>query len=270
MKQTIKLMTLLSLMTIYSCSKSQNFKEFSADTAVNQDLLKEEPTQSRNEILIVERKIIKEGEISFETANAKATKLLILNAVSDYKGYISNDKSFDYKDKIEYKITIRIPSDNFDLLLNKISESAEKLDNKTINALDVTEEFIDIEARLKTKKELENRYTELLKQAKKVEELLSIEREIGSLRTEIESIEGRLKYMKDKISFSTLTVTFYEKTSSAFGFKSKFGLAIKNGWSNLLWFLIGLTNLWPFFLIGLTVFLIIIQYNKIKIKKNAP
>jgi hypothetical protein len=66
-----------------------------------------------------------------------------------------------------------------------------------------------------------------LKQANKVEEIVAIEKEIGNLRTDIESIEGRLKYLKDKVSYSTLNVVFYERTSSPFGFNSKFDMQFK-------------------------------------------
>ncbi|MDR2691715.1 MAG: DUF4349 domain-containing protein [Dysgonamonadaceae bacterium] len=115
----------------------------------------------------------------------------------------------------------------FELLLDRIAQNAKKLDSKNITVSDLTEEFIDIEARIKTKKELENRYKELLKQANKVEEIVAIEKEIGNLRTDIESIEGRLKYLKDKVSYSTLNVVFYERTSSPFGFNSKFDMQFK-------------------------------------------
>ncbi len=74
---------------------------------------------------------------------------------------------------------------------------------------------------------------------------------MGTLQTEIESMEGRLKYLKDKVSYRTLTVTFYETSQGNFGFGSKMGKAIKNGWTNLLWFFLGLANLWPFLILGL-------------------
>ena len=73
-----------------------------------------------------------------------------------------------------------------------------------IDSQDVTEEYIDITARLKTKKELEARYLELLKKANKVEEIVSIEKEIGNLRSDIESIEGRLRYINNAVAYSTL------------------------------------------------------------------
>ena len=201
------------------------------------------------------------------TADIKKTKILILQTVQELNGYISNDNAYDYSDRIEHRLTIRVPADKFDSLLEKISESVDKLDNKNVDVLDVTEEYIDIEARIQTKKDLQNRYRELLKQATKLEEILNIEKEIGNLQTEIESVEGRMKYLKDKISFSTLTVTYYQKTTSAFGFSSKLFDGIKNGWDVFLWFIIGLSNHWVFIFVAIvTIYLIRLRRKK---KKNV-
>jgi hypothetical protein len=103
---------------------------------------------------------------------------------------------------------------------------------------------------MKTKKEIESRYKELLSQAKDVEDILSIEKEIGTLRTDIESVEGRMQYLQNQVAFSSLTVEFYQKTSSAFHFSSKAGQAIVMGWKWLLAFIIFLVHLWPFIIIG--------------------
>jgi len=73
-----------------------------------------------------------------------------------------------------------------------------------------------------------------------------------------------LRYLKDKVSFSTLRVVFYEKTGSAFGFNSKMKQAMQDGWENLLWLLVILTNIWPFLVIGLVVIFAYRQYRKKK------
>ena len=91
---------------------------------------------------------------------------------------------------------------------------------------------------------------------------------MGNLRTEIESMEGRLKYFQDKVAYSTLTITFYETTQGNIGFGSKMGSAIKNGWTILLWFFLGIANLWPFLILGLVA---IFLYKRISLrnKKNS-
>lgn len=215
-----------------------------------------------------DRKIIKDGNIRFETSSVKETQSFIKQTVSELEGYIGDEKVFDYKDRIEHNITVRVPENKFDLLVEKISETAEKIDSKNINSKDVTEEFIDVEARVKTKKELETRYKEILKQANRVDEILNIEREIGKLRSEIESLEGRLNYLKNRVALSSLTITYYEKVSSSFGFFSKFFQALKNGWNYLLWFIIILTSLWPFMLIVVITLIVVNTINKKKKKKQ--
>ncbi len=192
------------------------------------------------------RKLIKDGHISFETSNIKETKNFVTDAAKDADGYISNENNYKEDDRITQSVVIRVPSDKFDQLLATISGHADRLESRSIDVQDVTEEYMDVQTRIRTKKELENRYREILTQAKTVDEILKIEKEIGFLRTEIESMEGRLKYLNDRIAFSTLTVEFYQPITSAFGFGSKFSQALARGWDLLLLFIIGLTHLWPF------------------------
>lgn len=275
MKPALKFLAFLLLITLYSCyHKESNYdyspKQDMAAKAQNEQS-ESEPSSGGSEgngestpakPVTVERKIIKQGEISFETSDADATRATITKTATDLKAYIADDNTSNYGDRTEYRITIRVPSDKFETLLDSISKSAQKLESKNINALDVTSEYIDVEARLKTKKELETRYKELLKQANKVEEILNIEREIGTLRSDIESIEGRLKYLTDHVAYSTLTVVFYQKPNTDFGFGSKIGQALGNGWTYLLWFLLGLVNMWPFLLIAVTIIVIIKRIRK--------
>ena len=208
---------------------------------------------TENTTAVTERKIIKNGDLNFESTDVNETRRYITKLVSDVKGYVSADNAQNYDSKTEVRMTVRIPSGKFDQVLNNVSEKASRVDSKSVNAQDVTAEFIDVEARVKTKKELESRYKALLSKANSVTEILSIEKELGTLRGEIESVEGRLKYLNDNVSFSTLNFTFYERTGSEFGFGSKFTAAVGDGWQNVLAFLIGLISLWPFILIGVII-----------------
>ena len=212
-----------------------------------------------------QRKIIKEGSISFESADAKKTRDDIVKNVNENKGYLSNDNITNYSGRTRYRITIRVPADNFDKLLEQISGTAKKVDSKEIKSLDVTEEFVDVEARIKTKKELEARYKELLKQANKVDDILTIEKEIGLLRTDIEAVEGRLRYLNDKVAYSTLIVEFYELNESSpesFGFVGKISNALYDGWTGVLWFFIGITNVWPFILMIIATIYVFRYFRK--------
>ena len=265
---SFRFLSLLFLITLYSCNQSPDFGDMTQDTTLEQIAQKSEE-EIPEEKAPVDRKVIKEGDISFETGDAKETRAIITKNISELKGYISADNVSNFNDKTEYIITMRVPAESFDTLLERISQQAKKLDSKNIRATDVTAEYIDAESRIKTKKELELRYKELLKQAKKVDEILVIEKEMGTLRTEIESMEGRLKYLQDKVSYSTLTVTFYETSRGDFGFGSKMGSAIKSGWTNLLWFFLGLANLWPFLILGLIAVFLYKRFSSVNKKSKG-
>lgn len=258
----------LLIFWLSSCAQSQQdnaqvaFEVDMPPTAQKAQAAPPEPSQATDVQLPTERKIIKQGTITFETKDAEATGQRIAKAVADYNGYITEDEQSDYDYRVEHRVTIRIPAGSFDALLDAIAKGADDLKSKNISAQDVTEEYVDVESRIKTKKELEARYQQLLQKATKVEEMLAIEREMGTLRTEIESIEGRLRYLKDRVAFSTLTVIYYETPSASFGFFGKIGFALRDGWNNLLEFLVGVVSLWPFVLLATGLFLLLRRYLK--------
>jgi len=216
----------------------------------------------------IDRKLIKNGEVEFESKNLNKTREHIFEAIEKYKGYSSSDNEYKNSYEISNTINIRVPSENFDKLLNEITIGIDRFDRKEINIKDVTVEFLDIEARLRTKKELENRYLDILKKADKVIEILEVEKEIGKLRSEIESIEGKLNYLQSQVSFSTMNVRIYQTITKQTEFGKKFKNGFKNGWNNLILFFVFLVNIWPFILIIFAFLILIKIWRKKKTKQK--
>lgn len=106
----------------------------------------------------------------------------------------------------DQQITVRIPRAQFDAAVARIEKLGDVL-HRNISAQDVTDEFVDLETRLKNARAMRDRLEILLKQAA-VKDALEIEKELGRITGEIERMEGRLKLLRDKIAFSTITVTF--------------------------------------------------------------
>jgi hypothetical protein len=222
------------------------------------------PEESKS---ITEKKLIKNGDISFEVKNIKDTKAFLQKVISKHKGYISNEKIEDYRVNPTEILTVRVPNSNFDNIINEIGLEVGEFDSKRIDIEDVTAEFVDIEARLKNKKQLEGKYQELLAKANNMNDILKIEKEISLIREDIESTEGRLRYLNNQVGYSTLIITYYEKRATAgFHFGGKMADAISDGGMGFLWFLIGLTQLWPMWLIGGLIWYTI--YKIIKRRKN--
>lgn len=197
-----------------------------------------------------ERKLIKNGELTFETNDVKKTKSEIEALCKQFNAYINNEYQNNFERRIRYNQVVRVPAAKFDSLMLRIESMAIAVESKNVNTQDVTAEFIDVEARLQTKKDLEARYREILKQAKTVQDIVSIEGQIANVRGEIESMEGRLKYLRNQVDFSTLSVSYFEVIGTDFGFANKFVQALGDGWDNLLEFLIAMVNLWPFILLA--------------------
>lgn len=205
----------------------------------------------------IEQKIIKEGNLRFETNDLTTTYSQIQNAVKVYNAIIQNDTEGKDYESVFRKLIIRVPSKNFDLFLKDISKGVTYFDNKQISSRDVTAEYIDIDARLKAKKVLENRYLELLKKANKVTEMLEIEKQLSSIREEIEAKEGQLNYLQNQVLFSTITIEFYRSIAEESGVTASYGMkiwtAIKSGFNSLSSLFINLLSIWPFIVIMVAV-----------------
>lgn len=218
----------------------------------------EEPQSS--EISTEERKLIKSGDLRFRTRSIPETYSYLLRITDSLGGYVSDEQMNSHTGSTEQSLTLRVPAKNLDALVNAISGFAGELDYRNINVQDVTMEYIDVESRIKTKKELELRYLELLKQATKVDEVLNIERELGTLRAEIESMEGRLNYLKNQVSLSTLRVSYYTLSGEGPGYTSKILRSLHGGWELLQGLGLVIAYAWPLWV----VLLLILVYIKRK------
>lgn len=250
MTNIARFFAILFLLVMVSCDKQDYDQSFPAENT-QEKLLTDQTVEPEKPA--VERKLITEGRVEFETPAIDSSRNAVLTAVNKYKGYVSSDQAYNSPGRTTVTMVVRIPAGHFDDLLREATAGIKKFDSKEIEVKDVTEEYLDIEARLKTKKALEARYAELLKKANTVTEILEIEKQSGELRAEIESIEGRMKYLENRVSFSTLTLTFYESTALEKSFGKQFVQGFKNGWENLILFFVFLVNIWPFVLALLAV-----------------
>ena len=272
--------SLFILILFSQCSQKSEFAtEEATETtteAVSMDMVaatKEEaapPTNQPNPVpsktidTAIQRMLTKEGTLRWETSDVEKTHAAILAQAKTHNAYVSNDNQTRDDYQTTTRMELRIPSDKFDEFITGIEKDVTKFDEKRIEVLDVTEEYIDISARMKTKKELEQHYYDLLKQTKNVAEVLLVEEQLNTVRADIESAEGRLKYLKDKVNMSTLHLTFYETTSAPVGFFGEIGKSFVSGWKGFLYFILGIISAWPIVLVvsGFLFWLIRRRRNK--------
>jgi len=219
----------------------------------------------------MERKLTKDANIEFRTDDAETTYSLIKNALGGYGAYISNESTFNYDTRKGYDLYLRVPTDKFDSLINFILEKApiDKLVNKSTQITDVTEEFIDLEARMKVKKELEQKLVQLLQKAANLTETLEVQRQLTDLRAEIESIEGRYRYISNQVKYSNLRISFYKETGYNFQFWYELKSAFGQGWRIFLQMITFIANLWVFLLFALMAWFAISRYRRSKRNKSS-
>ena len=201
------------------------------------------------------------GNLSLEVQNVSTaleeTRVLVIQ----YGGNITSSDSGDSFNRYA-NISALIPKESFYELIEALKNIATKVTNENINSNDVTEEFVDTEAKLNVMKQTENRFIALLSETANVEEIMSVERELMRLRGEIDSLEGRMKYLSKTTDNSILNIYMTEEvpiTGSGWRFFDSLDNSVRAMVSfskHIANFLIGLIVFSPILIgIGLIVFL---------------
>jgi len=232
-------------------------------------------SSTRTQKVDTSKKIVKEGDISFETNNVNETRKKIVHSLKQFGGYVEEDNQSlnnDDNNRKEYVLKIRVPAKKFDFFLDTVSSTADKIDSKNISITDVTTHYIDITTRLANKKTLENSYLELLKKSSKISDLLEIENKLSEIRSDIESTQGQLNYLNKQVAYSALTITFYTKQAvqdngQTFGYKLK--MALSSGWDFLGSMFFGFITLWPLLIIVTILYLLFRSWRKRIGKRKA-
>ena len=243
---------------------------------VPEDISLEQSEQNQTAPTVIERKIIRNADLILE-ANAPEEAQNKITTIAESKGGFviessqsSNDARATTRDTVT--MTIRVPAAKFNETLDEIRKTSSRVIVETVKGQDVTEEFIDIEARLKTKKALEEQFLGIMKQAKSVEDALNVQRELADVRGEIEQIEGRKRFLENQSSLSTVKIKLQSPTQfspNSSGFFYQLGQAVSTGFSGASGFILtlvtALITLVPFLLFIVLPIYLVIRYL---LKKN--
>ncbi len=216
-----------------------------------------------------DRKIIRNADLTLESDSPEDSQREITSIAERAGGFVvesqatSSDVKSTRRDIVN--ISIRVPSQKFADAMEEIRRTGTRIVIESVKGEDVTEEFIDVEARLRAKKALEMQFMEIMKRANNVNDALNVQSEIADVRGEIERIEGRKRFLENQSSLSTIKIRLQTSTAttlaaSSTGFVPRLAQAFNTGYDFALNFILGLMTiviaLLPFAaLIGLPVFL---------------
>ena len=148
------------------------------------------------------RVMIRSGSLSLRVKELDVTKSRIEQIARGVDGRIDDSSTQDGK---WLNMTLRVPETKLDETMDQIA-TLGKVVGRSLRSRDVTEELIDLEARLSNLRALRDRLRIYLEKTSKLEEILAVERELARVQTEIESLEAKLKVLKDQIAMSELDV----------------------------------------------------------------
>ena len=160
--------------------------------------------------LTEDRKIVKEGSITLEVEDIAETMDEVAEMADELNGYVVSSYKHEYERGISGHITIRVPVEEFEEAFVRLRQLAVAVPYETTTAEDVTEEYVDLEAQLSNLLATEAQYLALLEKAETVEDMLKVQKELSSVRGQIEQIEGRIKYLEQTSETSLIEVNLQE------------------------------------------------------------
>ena len=177
-----------------------------------------ERTESRQSVVDIPavRKLIKRAELNLEVKSCEEVSKKIVDIVSSFSGIVIDSEIQKYPNESKRGRTVlKVLPKDFDIVLRKLKELG-KVDLERITAEDVTEEYVDLEARLKNFQRVKERLLKILEErAREVKDILEVERELSRLGEQIERIEGRMKYLDRQVELATISVNYYEPKAIA-------------------------------------------------------
>lgn len=291
-----KILTIFSCMglclTLFACSSKSTDSTYTTESmhydSINSDYFNtdynisdsfntstSELTSEKNTEISQDTKIIYMAYINYETKDFDKAIELLKTQIEKYNGYIIDSTTNKYGDNNQYidgNFEIRIPAENYKAFI-KEKDSIGEITTVNESADDITDEYIDLTARLDTLKTEEETVKNLLSKATEISDILEIESKLSEIRSDIESYESRIKYYDTVTDYATITInisqvnvytsnkSFLEKCGDLFSdsFKS-FKVALFAGFSALIYAL-------PYLVIIAVVIFIVLKVRKNKHKE---
>jgi hypothetical protein len=198
-----------------------------------------------------DRKIIRTADLALKVKNFQQFTNRLRAAVSQAGGYIAQEQQTQDASEIENTVAIKVPVDRFQDLLVQLPGDSDRLETKKVSSEDVTMELVDTKSRLETKKEVRERYLDLLKEAHSMKDIITVQNEINDIQAEMDQAAGRIAWLGHSSAYSTINLRFFQVLDETGhedappGFVQRLKESIGEGWKSLSSLLLDLISVWP-------------------------
>lgn len=156
------------------------------------------------------KKLMYKANIVMEIQDYGKAQSEVRNTVTLSGGYIVNFSETQSSSEKGGTFIVKVPANGFSSFLNRLENIAHENLQRSIEGQDVTEEYVDLESRLKAKQVMEEQYVAFMKKATKTSDLVAFANELERIQSEIEQMKGRMRYIDQNVSYSTVEIRLYE------------------------------------------------------------
>ena len=198
-----------------------------------------------------DRKIVKTADLHIEVKDFQRYTSRLHNAVKASGGYIAQEQQAQTAAEIDNTVSIKVPVDRFDDLLQQLPSDSDRLMEKKITSEDVTMELVDTKSKLETKKEVRERYLDLLRQAHSMKDIITVQNEINDIQEQMDQASGRIAWLGHSSAYSTINLRFYQvldigvREDPSPTFFHQLRDSVLEGWKGLSSLLLGMMSVWP-------------------------
>jgi hypothetical protein len=235
MERSAAVLALVSVMMVSACGRA---------AAPAPSVSVQEPTQSSApaagspalaapDLGRLERKVIHTADLGLLCSEPTDAEKRATAIAEELGGYVvssdltrSNDADADDDRDLSVNMVLRVPADRFTVALDKLRSLGSRALQDRVSSDDVTEEFIDLRARIVSQRALESQFLEILKQSRSVKDALEVHTQLAEVRTTIEKLEGRKQFLESQTALSTIKLSIVRKSplvsANRFGFGDTF------------------------------------------------
>ena len=159
------------------------------------------------------RKIVKTADLGLRSEEVRQSAARAQQVAATAGGTVLSSQVYRSEDSVTADLVLSVPSEEFERVLDELRGLGEKVTTDSISGQDVTEEYVDLESRERNLRATEESLLRLYDRAENVEEALSIQRELTTVRGEIELVQGRIKYLDQRSAYSQITLNIQPVTS---------------------------------------------------------
>lgn len=158
----------------------------------------------------IDQKIIRTSYLTIEVRNVSASLDPLRSIAAVHGGYVASlSVNTRYGDRLYATLTMRVPAREFDSTIAGI-KTLGSLKSESLSADDVTEEYVDLQARRTALAGQLAQYNRIMERAANVSEILEVQVQVERVQVELDRIDGRLKYLDNRVDYATITVALHE------------------------------------------------------------